>query len=130
MPYTGYLCGCDRVNERVGNKERNLLQGLGNRVKVGTVLVEKAVVVRIQPLGMVGRRVREEEPKRRGVMVEDLRIRRPRYDPMLFAYQSYGFALPGIVSNSQRAPRAPGVARGHTRYWPSRRVSRLSTHDQ
>ena len=92
--------------------------------------VEKAVVVRIRPLGMVGRRVREEERKRKGVMVEDLRIRRPRYDPTLIAYQSYGFALPGIVRNLQRDPHALGKVRGHTRYWPSRRVSRLSIHDQ
>ena len=58
--------------------------------------------------------------------VEALQIQWPRYGPRLSACQSCGSALPRTTSNHQPDGDASGGKWGFTRYWPSRRDSRLS----
>ena len=82
------------------------------------------VSVQIPRLETVGRRVRAEAQGGR-VAAEDRRIQRPGYDPTLPACQSCGFALPRTTGGNQPEGDESGGELGYTRYWPSRRDSRL-----
>jgi len=101
MPYVAYLCGWGGVNELSVKRWDLPVPVLRTRVKMGTAVAVRVDVVQTLRLEMVGRRVHAEERGSKGVMVENLRIQRPKYGPRLFACQSCGSALPTTINMSR-----------------------------
>lgn len=99
---------------------------LQTQAKVETGVAVTVAVVRTLLLEMVGRHGHAEAYRGNRDVAEDPRIRWPRYGLRLSACQSCGSALPRMINNHELGRYLQERERGYTRYWPSRRESRLS----